>query len=364
MNILLNCQSGIGINILAIPTLRAIKRHDPEGFVHLVVQFEAGRELLEGCPYVNRVSVVNYEMVKNPVSLLSFMRSLRRISYDYSFLMFPANRIDKNIFNTFLRARHRVSHDYQYRGFVRGKIFNDIRIDIDFSAHDIEQNLNLLRVLGIDPDREPRDLELFLTEEERERGRVMAKSTGEGKRLIGIHAGSSKDLTMELKRWPSRSFAQLADRLKEYFDCEILLFGSKDEETIKQEIKNSMKLSCRLIDQMDIRTTAALIENCDLFVSNDSGLMHIAAASGVKTVGIFGPTDPIRTAPYGRSHIVVRSGIDCSPCFSIRTTGKAIQCVHEERKCLTCLHPDVVFDTIVAEAGELTDASTGARSRM
>ncbi len=359
MNILLNCQSGIGINILAVPTLRAVKRRDPGGFVHLVVQFETGRELLKECPYVDCISVVNYDMVRRPRSLAAFIGDLRRISYDYSFLMFPANRLDKNLFHAVVKARKKFTHDYGYRGFMRGKFLNDVRVDVDYDAHDVVQNLNLLEAAGIDPAGEKTGLELFLTEEEKVRGREMADRIGKGKKLVGIHAGSSRDLTMELKRWPSRSFARLADRLKERYECEILLFGSRDEDIIKKRIETSMEHGCRSIHQMDIRTTAALIGNCSLFISNDSGLMHIAAAAGVETVGIFGPTDPVRTAPYGSNGLVVRSGIDCSPCFSIRTVGKEIRCIHEERKCLTELDPDRVFDLM----SEVSEKALGSGAR-
>jgi heptosyltransferase-2 len=107
-----------------------------------------------------------------------------------------------------------------------------------------------------------------------------------------------------------------------------------------------MKTGCVIVEQMDIRTTAALIGKCSLFLSNDSGLMHVAAAAGVRTIGIFGPTDHVRTAPRGRGNLVVRRGISCSPCFSIRKVGQKIRCIHEKRICLTDLLPENVMDEI------------------
>ena len=347
MKILVNCQSGIGINILSVPMLRAIKSNYPESYVHLIVQFKGGMDLLEGCPYFDEISVLNYDMVRNLGALLRFFKKLRKIRYDYSFNLFPSNRLDKNVFQLLVNATVRVSHQYSYRKNFHLNFINDTGIDIDYKAHDVEQNLNLLKVIGIDPNREPRHLELFIPDEIQSRADSIASEFGRGTTMIGIHPGSSKNLTMDLKRWPARYFAELADKLKSRYDCEILLFGSRDEDPIKQEIKNTMESDCHIVTELDIQTTAALIKMCKLFISNDSGLMHIAAATGVRTIGIFGPTDPVRTAPYGEDHVVVRSGITCSPCFSIHTVGKKISCIYKERKCLIVLLPEQVMSEIM-----------------
>jgi len=274
-------------------------------------------------------------------------------SYDYSFLLFPGNRFDKNIFQRLVKARHRVSFDYKYKRTLNLNFLNSIRIDIDYKAHDVEQNLNLLKVVGIDPDDEPKELELFIPEEARKRADDIIRALGTDNKLVGVHAGSSKDLTMEMKRWPSRYFSELLDTLVQNFDCEVLLFGSRNEDVIKNEIESAMSSHCEIVSETDINTTAAIIEKCRMFISNDSGLMHIAAAAGVRTVGIFGPTDPVRTAPYGEGHIVVRLGLECSPCFSVRSVGKTIECPYPERKCLVELKPDHVMNRISSEADRL-----------
>jgi len=353
MRILVNCQSGIGINILAVPTLRAIRRTYPDSYVHLIVQFRAGAELLKECPYVDEISVVNYELVRSPGAMFDFLKKIRREKYDYSFMLFPGNRLDKNIFHRLVNTRRRISHNYVYRKNLNFNFVNDTRIEIDRNAHDVEQNLRLLSVLDIDPGLQSDELELFISPEVSARADEILFDITRKSTFIGIHAGSSKDLTMELKRWPAEYFADLIDSLKNLYDCEILLFGSRDEDKIKQEIKSRTKSECEVVGMMDIQTTAALIKKCSLFVSNDSGLMHIAAATGVRTVGIFGPTDPVRTAPHGVENVVVRSGIDCSPCFSINSVGKKIDCTKKDRECLLNLKSEYVLQKIIENIGRV-----------
>lgn len=358
MKILLNSQSGIGINILAVPTLRAIKRNYPDSYVHLIVRFETGRDLLHGCPFCDEISVVNYSMLRKPASLYKYMRDLRKVEYDYSFMMFPGNRLDKNLFHFLAKTRNRVSHKYLYRRNMNMNFINDIQIDIDYSAHDVEQNMNLLRVIGIDTKNESKKLELFLHDYAHKNADDIVRRISGGKKLIGMHPGSSKDLTMDMKRWPSEYFARIADLLKEKYGCEILIFGSREEEGIKNRISDLMELDCEIVEEMDIQTTAALIQRCSLFLSNDSGLMHISAALGVKTVGIFGPTDPVRTAPYGEGNVVVRSDKPCISCFSIYSVGKKIRCDKEERECLIDLTPERIMDEIGDELDKVLKVET------
>lgn len=353
MKILVNCQSGLGINLLAVPTLRAIRRNYPGALVHLIVQLSSGRELLRGCPYIDDISMVNYAMLRDRKSLRSVLGRIRETKYDYSFMLFPANRLDKNIFHFLVRANVKISHEYTYRNYMHLNFVNNVRIDIDPALHDVEQNLNLLRVIHIEREKESTELELFLGPENREKAESLAASIGKGARLVGIHPGSSKDFTMEMKRWPSEYFARLGDMLKERFPCEVLIFGGRDEALVKAHVRQEMKSGCVIIEELDIKTTAALIGKCSLFVSNDSGLMHIAAAAGVRTVGIFGPTDHIRTAPRGKDNLVVRKGVSCSPCFSIQYVGKKIRCIHERRICLVDLLPEDVMAQIEQAAKEV-----------
>ena len=83
--------------------------------------------------------------------------------------------------------------------------------------------------------------------------------------------------------------------------------------------------------------TAALIKKCDFFVSNDSGLLHVASAIGTPAIGIYGPTNPARTGPYPDSRHLVRKDLDCSPCYS----GKPVRCGH-----LDCIRLVRVEDVI------------------
>ena len=103
---------------------------------------------------------------------------------------------------------------------------------------------------------------------------------------------------------------------------------------IKSRMKNSPLI---MTGKTTLAQTAALIKRCKLFVSNDSGLLHVACAVDTPTVGIFGPTNPDRTGPYSDSFTLVRKELSCIPCY----TGKTVECDH-----LDCLRKIPVEEVI------------------
>ncbi len=96
---------------------------------------------------------------------------------------------------------------------------------------------------------------------------------------------------------------------------------------------------------MSLSETGAILEQMDLLISNDSGPVHMAAASGTPCLVMFGPTDDHRTGPYGDIHKVMTTEIDCRPCFS-RT------CKLDEQTCLRDISPEAVYEVALEMVGD------------
>ncbi len=136
----------------------------------------------------------------------------------------------------------------------------------------------------------------------------------EGTRWIGIQAGSS----LEGRRWPAQSFAELADLLAEQLDANILLFGVASESLIAKAITEHMRHAERVVDctgRTSIPQLMVLLKRCSYLVTNDTGTMHIAAALGTPIVGLFfAHAHPYETGPYSPGHLIFQSRISCAPC--------------------------------------------------
>jgi heptosyltransferase-2 len=147
----------------------------------------------------------------------------------------------------------------------------------------------------------------------RAQDRMAAAGARPGARHIALAPGASYG---SAKCWPPECFAALADRLIADFDADVILFGSASEQLVAECIATGMRRRpLNLVGQTPIGELPAFFAACDLFVGNDSGAMHVAAAAGVPVVAVFGPTDPEGTSPVTPELALVREPVSCSPCF-------------------------------------------------
>jgi heptosyltransferase-1 len=136
------------------------------------------------------------------------------------------------------------------------------------------------------------------------------------------------------KVWPSKKFGKLSSKLP----IMTVIVGSKRDIDIANEIVALSKgKATSLADKTDLKELIEVIRNARFVVSNDSGPMHIAAALGIPVFAIFGPTNPLRTGPYGKGHTVIREDIPCAPCF--KKTCNDIRCMNS-------LSVEKVYETI------------------
>ena len=216
-----------------------------------------------------------------------------------------------------------------------------IRLNINKEISEGENNLNMLRTLGIQVY--VKDKLISLNEKVRKNAKVLLneklKNSGG---IIGFHCGSSffgKD-----KRWGEDNFIKLIKTmLSTYYDLGVIVFFGPDESELYNIFYNAFENERRiwLINTGDMPLLCAIMENATLFVTNDSGPMHIASAMGVPIVSIWGPTDPVKNRPWGKDVEIIRLGLNCSPCYKI---GHLNTCT--DMLCFKGISTDMVFDII------------------
>ena len=151
------------------------------------------------------------------------------------------------------------------------------------------------------------------------------------------------------KRWPVERFAELVGPLRERFGLTSVVAGGAGDVEIAKQVPGEINVA----GQTTLPQLVALLQRASLVIANDSGPMHIAAALGRPLVTLFGPTNPVRTGPYGRDDAVLRLAIPCSPCYS-RT------CSHQS--CLQWLGIEPVLD-LAREQLERRDTRVGAEEQ-
>jgi ADP-heptose:LPS heptosyltransferase len=159
--------------------------------------------------------------------------------------------------------------------------------------------------------------------------------------VLNPNAGA---LSLE-RRWPPQHFAELATRLARDLDARIALVGSRSERAWTGEVSARVGAECtriaNLAGRLDTAALNALLERADLFVGNDSGPMHLAAALGTPTLGLFGPETPVMYEPLGRRARALYRPPACSPCINVHD-NKLSSCSRGRPECLLNLGVDLV----------------------
>lgn len=151
-----------------------------------------------------------------------------------------------------------------------------------------------------------------------------------GDTVVALHIGS---FYMEFKRWPMQRYLQLANELRSRVTgLSIILTGSGSEAPIIREfVEQYAGHSIDASGLGSIQKTAAILKRCDLLVSNDTGVMHLGAAMGTPTVGLFGPVAPRHWAPIGpRATFVYETRERCSPCVDVYSNRRPTVCTHAD----------------------------------
>lgn len=306
--------SGIGNLLMASPLFRAVQDTNPTAEIDLLVASRGTKGVIEANPRIRRVFVGSAKPSFHAFRKLA--ATLRQERPTIGVVTHPGQLITSAGLLFFSRIPRRIGHRYSWTvlrdsGFLLTDPVSPLPLPplehalSTRTAHDVVQNLRLLEPLGITPDLTAARYEFPLTTDDRGRADAWLMKHGLGNRtLIGVHPGSHGDLAY--KRWPTKRFAELSDRLAAERNASVLVCGGNEEQVLKAEVSARMRARSVAVDT-PLRVTTALIARCALFVSNDSGLMHIAASQNIPTFGLFGPTDERRTAPWGPHGHVIRS---------------------------------------------------------
>jgi len=313
--VLVLCLPGIGDTLLFTPALRALREHLPGAQIWVLVMFKGSQQVLESNPHVDRLILWEF-IQQGALRSLRFLWRIRRERFDLSIMAYPANRIEYSLVHFLIGARQRYGHRYHHRNLSSFNFLHGNMIEENDERHNVSENLALLHLLGV-PATQATTLDLYLTPEDRAWAQDwLAEKCLDGIRpLIGFHAGTAEFKNQARRRWAREKFARLGDLLVQELGAQILIFGGPDEEALKKDIGERMTNPGMIVSNSTMCQTAALIERCDLFVSNDSALMHTAAAMRVPCVVVFGPTNPKWVYPFGTRYRIVRLNLDCSPCF-------------------------------------------------
>jgi lipopolysaccharide heptosyltransferase II len=299
----------IGDVVLSTAVLPNLRNAYPNAKIHFLTE-KSCRPVLEDNPYVDRVLTLPADPWTRPVTRASwtafagFMKNFRKPLYDMVLDLFGNPR--SAWLTRFSGAPIRVG--YRFRG--REYAYNTKVLPRGDRVHEVEFNLDALRALGI-PVVDSRPFFAF-SKKNADRIDSWLRDAGfNGRSLIALHSWGS----WPAKRWGGDRFAALADRLVQMYHALVVLPWGPGEKIHAEAVQRSAREKTVLAPDLSLKELGALFSRCRLVVANDSGPMHIAAAVGTPTIGIFGPTSWRLQGPYGSGNAAVfKSGLKCLGC--------------------------------------------------
>ncbi|MBC8107905.1 MAG: glycosyltransferase family 9 protein [Anaerolineae bacterium] len=295
--------AGVGNALMTLPMVRQLKSRANAGQVTIVARIDAMAE-----PFRRGVDVDEVIVARGPRSMIGALRASRA---DLLVVPFPSNRWEYSMLAAASGAGQTLLHDYPV-GRLAALHFIGTRVPAVRGIHDVEQNLRLLRAMDVEPDltESPR---FVLREDDRRSAAAMLRGT---ESFIAIHVGSAKTILAKAKRWPTANYAALIESLRTETGIEPIMLEGPDESGVAGGINAPLSRACPVVRLVgNLGEAAAVLERASFYVGSDSGLAHLAAAVGKRTITIFAPADPDRVCPYGNRELVVKPQKACSPCF-------------------------------------------------
>ncbi len=344
MKIYVRVPNWVGDAVMAIPALEALRRVRPDAEIVLCSR-PLVTDMLRSQHFANRtLEYADHARHQGWFGRERFIRELRQERFDVAILL--QNAFEAAWVAWRARIPARIGYARDGRSLMLSQAIRQPKAG-EIPRHESHYYLELLRRAGwIEPESafKPTFLHVETAAHDAAEEILLRAGARSGAWRCAIAPGASYG---DAKCWAPERFAAVADRLISECDADVILFGSPAEQEISTRIGAGMKgRAISLVGKTSVGELPALLSACSVFVGNDSGAMHVAAAVGLPVVGIFGPTDPAGTAPRTPDFTLIRQPVSCSPCF-LRT------CPIDHR-CMERIDVDSVFRAV---QGALPSAS-------
>lgn len=292
MNILVKGNNWLGDAVMSLPTLRSLKTMLPEARLSVLTK-AAFADLYKGAPYVDEVLPHQRGSMGTWVGMV---RSLKKQKFDAALLL------PRSFSAAFLAWSARIPRRIGYADGARTKLLTETPAPLD-RRHRVYHYHHLLSAFGTPPAVQPPRIEIPPD------ARAWAEEKLPGGPWIGLNPGATYGAA---KQWFPDRFIELGRKLSRR--GRVVVVGGPAEADLGERVAKGMN-GISIAGKTSVLQLSAAISRCSLFVTNDTGPMHVADAVGTPMVAIFGPTDWIVTPPFGKSHTIVRHDIECSPCL-------------------------------------------------
>lgn len=290
---------GLGDVFFALPVIQVLKRRYPEDPI-IFVTHERHREILEMIPAVSEITT--YER-KTPFELMRLYSKVNKLKPRMAVVLNPIFRGSILAWASGAEVRLGYARDYekqQFSWWLEKKLLTHTYSPREEKMHEVDRYLDLLQMYGVpvtESDKKPR-LPI-----------LKVKRGAEVLAVINVGTG------WKMRQWPDERIAMTADFLKSGFGAKVIFCGGLGDKVLADSIQSRMRTKAEnLCGKTSLKEFAEILSACDLFITPDTGSLHLAAAMDIPTIALFGPGDLVKVRPRSEKVKVLYHHISCSPC--------------------------------------------------
>lgn len=304
----------IGDVVHTTALFRSLKNYDSKLEIHYAT-FKTPYALIENDPDLEKVWILEGKTYKH---LINHAKELRKEKFDLFINLQPS--IKTKVFSLILGAKKSLTYKKT------------------FKLHAVENFWKTAKPLFKDIVLDDK-IKIYLPEPSREKIKSIINTH---KRIIGFNMGVST--TRQGRKWPKEYWIELANSLLAIYNCQIVLTGAKEDAEEAEIVAEASSEIVSYCGKLSLTESAALMGKCSVFISGDTGPLHVATALGTQTIGLYGAAPISRTGPYGDKHFALKSDIECIPCN--RRKCKFLKKGEQFTPCLLNIKPEIVLKTI------------------
>jgi lipopolysaccharide heptosyltransferase II len=322
----------LGDVLFSTAAIRNIRRNFPQGFIACVVPSRC-YALLKDNPHLDEVVIFDdKDRHRGALEKLKFVQYLKSKRFEVVFLLHRS--FTRALLCRLAGIPQRIGYNSPKRGFI---LTRKIKAPDSKNIHRIDYYLNLIEKAGLRVEDRYTDFFVSDADEEFVRDFLSRHQISETDFLLVLNPGGN----WPYKRWPRQYWAELADKALVSLKAKVILSGGLNDIPLAGDILGRMRQkafsSC---GRLNLKQTAALFRRSDVFVSADTGPLHIANAAGAKRIiAIFGPTSPKVTGPYPLNNVtLLQKDVGCKvPCYAARC---------QDNRCMKAVLPEEVMQQI------------------
>lgn len=308
---------GIGETILTLPAIESLRKRFPKSELNVLVT-SRNEDVYYNNKNINKTIKINL----NPFSILNF---IIKNTQKYDLVIDMEEYLNISAIISFFVGKKIVGYAHN----SRARLYTN-KVKYNAKQHAVQTFLDLVRDLDANYNTEKLPKLNFSKNDKRFVDKLLKSSNIKSKGFVCVAPGAAE--SAKARVWPFDRYAELCDEIIEKYNAKVIFIGNSDEFELIENIQKNMEgedKTTNAAGKITLNQLFDLISKCNLFIGNDAGPMHIAAAQGIKTLGLFGPNLPQRFGPYGKGNVGLYKGYNCkfSPCINVHK-GQVPDCLY------------------------------------